>query len=352
MKGKMQNYEFGVSYFSNRFKKHLITDLKALKKDGFTSILHTFSEEDFLFNPETIKELVNLSKDYGFSVWIDPWGFGKAFGGEALSRFLLDNYDAWQVLSNNKKIPVACLNNPKFYDYMTKWIDTVLQMDIDYIFWDEPHFAITDWNKLINEKNTAIWGCRCDICQKKYKEMYNKEMPYDLTKEVAEFRSISIMNFLKKLSSYAKKNARKKIKISICLISADNPYLRSASFEDMAKIKEVDGLGVDPYWFWIKEFTKKSINVYEHNYKFAKHVFDVCSKYGKEPHFWLQGFKIKKGEEYELVQAINAARDAGVKSLWVWGYDGCSMMSSLKSDEPEKTWKTIVKEFKKIKNNL
>ncbi len=348
MENAEKNFEFGVSYFSNRFKKHLITDLKNLKKDGFTSILHTFSEEDFIFNPNTIKELVKVSKEYGFKVWMDPWGFGKAFGGEALSRFLLDNYDAWQVLSNGKKIPVACLNNPKFFNYMKKWIDTVLDMDIDYIFWDEPHFAITNWNKLTDENAEAVWGCRCEVCQEKYKKMYGEKMPHNL-KKVFEFRSLSIQDFLKKLTLYAKQKSKNKVKISICLISADNPYLRSASFEDMAKIKQVDNLGVDPYWFWLKKFGKK-IDVYQHNYKFAKHIVDVGREYNKKTHFWLQGFKIKKGEEYELVQAISAAKNTGIKSFWVWGYQGCSMMSSLSSDEPEKTWKTIVKEFKKIRN--
>jgi len=334
--------EFGVSYFSNRNLKHFKTDLQNLKKDGFNAILHTYSEEDFLWHTGNLKDMCKMSKDMGFSTWIDPWGVGKVFGGEALSRFLLDNHDCWQVLSNGKQFPVACMNNPKFMEYMKKWVDNVLPMEIDYIFWDEPHFAMSgNWLKMKDPEFEPVWGCRCDICKGEYKKMTGKPMPLSL-KEAQPFRSLSIKKFLTTLTNYAKKQ-KPSVKISICLVSADNPYMRSATFEDMAQIKNNDGLGVDPYWFWIPK-----LDVYAHNKKYCDHIKKVCDETGKEAHFWLQGFKIPEGRENELVLGIRAAEDAGIDRQWVWGYEGCHMMSSLTCANPEKAWKIIVKEFKRI----
>ncbi len=333
--------EVGVSYFSNRFSDHFKKDLIDLKRDGFNSILHTYSEEDFKWSQGNVADMCKLSKDKGFKVWIDPWAVLRIFGGESLSWWLLANPDIWQVMSDGQSEPMACFNNPKTLSLMKEWIDSAMKMEIDTVMWDEPHFAIKNW--IMAKGKNLIWGCRCAICQKKFEKKYNKKMPVNFDQEVTDFRSNSIKEFLTKLSLYVREIKGKTIKISTVLVSIENAMKRGASFEDMAKIKEVDDLGVDPYWFWMDP----KPNVYEHNYKFAKLITDICKQYKKESHFWLQGFRIPKGREGELTTAIQAAKDSGVDKFWVWGYQGCHMMSSLASGDPKKVWQTIVKELKK-----
>ncbi len=331
----MKNFtEIGVSYFSNRHLNHFVADLKSLKKDGFNSILHTFSEEDLMYSSENVKDMVKAGRDYGFKTWIDPWAVGRVFGGESFSNFLLENTTAWQVLSNGKKIPAACLNNPVFRKFMKEWADAAIDMGVDAVLWDEPHFQVK------KSGNKTAWACRCPYCREAYEIENLKAMPvFKMDLSVIKFRENSVKRFVSDMSAYIKDKSRGKIKISVVLLTSVSDIQRSATFESMAGIKQVDSLGVDPYWYWMKGKT----DVYSQNYTAASRINEICAMAGKEPHFWLQGFGYKKGKEAQALQAIKAAKDAGIKNLWVWGYKGGEMMSSLSSDRPDVVWKTVLK---------
>jgi hypothetical protein len=338
MEMKMRKFtEIGVSYFSNRHLKHFITDIKSLKKDGFNSILHTFSEEDMLYSRGNVRDMVKASHDHGFKVWIDPWAVGRVFGGESLSNFLLENPAAWQLMSDNKRFPAACLNNPSFREYMKSWTDAALSMGVDAIMWDEPHF------KLKPKGKKTMWACRCAYCREAYELRNLKAMPvFKLDDSVKHFREFSVKKFIADMSSYVKENSGGKVKVSVVLLTSVDDTARSATYESVANIKQVDSLGVAPYWYW----TKGRPDIYGMNYKAGFRIKDICMSTGKTPHFWLQGFGYKAGKEDQALQAINAAKDAGIANIWVWGYQGCEMMSSLASDRPAMVWKTIVKGLK------
>ena len=42
----------GVSYFGNRILRHVAADMEGLAADGFTGVLHTFSENDLAYYRE------------------------------------------------------------------------------------------------------------------------------------------------------------------------------------------------------------------------------------------------------------------------------------------------------------
>src|SRR5262245_51746503 len=54
--------QFATSYFGNRILRHVITDMNALRQNGFDIVLHTFSELDLRFYPRTMVEIVDASK--------------------------------------------------------------------------------------------------------------------------------------------------------------------------------------------------------------------------------------------------------------------------------------------------
>jgi hypothetical protein len=331
----MNNFdEKGISYFSNRHIGHFISDLKALKKTGFNSVMHTFSEEDMLYSAGNIRDMVAAGKEHGFKSWIDPRGVGRVFGGGSLSAFLLENTAAWQVLSDGKKYPAACVNNPLFRKFMTGWIDTAVSTGVDAIMWDNPGFAL----KLKGSKK--IWGCRCAYCREGYEIQNLKSMPlFKMDESVAAFRDLSIKRFIAQMSAYAKQISSGKIKISAMFSSSQDTPFKSAVFESIANLKDVDTLGTAPYWFNSPEKT----DVYEFCLKAASSITEICELSGKKPHFWLQGFGYKKGKEGQAMQAANAAKDAGIKNLWVWGLNGGQIMSSISSDNPSNTWKAIIR---------
>ena len=130
----------GVSYFGNRIPEHFVNrDLPDIIAHGCTYIVHTFSENDLQHYATSLKSMVTATHEAGLEAYIDPWGVGGVFGGEAYSEFLPNNLDAWQTKLDGTPVPMACLNAPMFREFMRTWVDAAVELGADVIFWDEPH---------------------------------------------------------------------------------------------------------------------------------------------------------------------------------------------------------------------
>ena len=140
--------KYGLSYFGCRYPQHFKKDLDELKKKGFQKVLITYSENDYFFYSKTIKLLNQIAKENGFETYLNPWGVLGIFGGEAFSKFLLDNIDIWQKNNLGEIVPHACLTNPKTLELLMKWLNSALEIQSDYIFWDEPHFILKIFKKI------------------------------------------------------------------------------------------------------------------------------------------------------------------------------------------------------------
>jgi len=324
---------YGVSYFGNRILKHVEEDMKELKEIGFDVIVHTFSENDHKFYFRTMKDIVKLTKDLGMEVWIDPWGVGGIFGGEAFSNFLIENPSEWQITNRGRAVGSACFNSPKFREYMKRWLEAAVETGADAVFWDEPHFHILkDFPK--------EWTCRCERCREKYKETYGHDMPEEFTEEVSNFRNETIKDFFEEVLSYSKKLGMKNV---ICFLPFESELFGLKDYESIAKIENVDNIGSDPYWMafklkmnpFLKETTQK--------------ILKLSSKYGKENHIWLQAFKVPRGREEDIVKGAKILKKENVDTVLFWGVFACKHISSIAPDDPEKTWeivKQIVREVR------
>src|SRR4051794_3469013 len=102
--------KLGCSYFGNRILNHVREDMRELRDMGCTYVVHTFSENDMLFYPDTIRQMVDITHEAGMEAHIDPWGVGRVFGGEAFSNFASQNVDAMQMVSDGKPVGSACPN--------------------------------------------------------------------------------------------------------------------------------------------------------------------------------------------------------------------------------------------------
>ena len=316
---------YGVSYFGNRILKHVEEDMKELKEIGFDVIVHTFSENDHKFYFRTMKDIVKLTKDLGMEVWIDPWGVGGVFGGEAFSNFLIENPSEWQITNRGRAVGSACFNSPKFREYMKRWLEAAVETGADAVFWDEPHFHILkDFPK--------EWTCRCERCREKYKETYGHDMPEEFTEEVSNFRNETIKDFFEEVLSYSKKLGMKNV---ICFLPFESELFGLKDYESIAKIENVDNIGSDPYWMafklkmnpFLKETTQK--------------ILKLSSKYGKENHIWLQAFKVPRGREEDIVKGVKILKKENVDTVLFWGVFACKHISSIAPDDPEKTWEVV-----------
>ena len=162
-------------------------DLVHIKEAGYNAILHTWSEEDLQYYYDTMKQIVNDSAAMGLSVYVNPWGVGRVFGGEAYSELTARNHDMCQVAIDGKPKVAACPNHPEFRAYMHKWIATVCDTNVSTIFWDEPHFYF-------EKGGLSNWSCRCEKCRAKFRTKFGYEMPAELTDDVKHFREESLID--------------------------------------------------------------------------------------------------------------------------------------------------------------
>ncbi len=191
--------KLGCSYFGNRILKHFLVDLRELQEMGCTFVVHTYSENDMVFCHAAVADLVAATKEAGLEAWIDPWGVGKVFGGEAFSNFVMQNVDAMQVLSDGLPAGLACPNHPRFRSFMREWIDAAASTGAQVAFWDEPHFYIPTW--MGGRPNT--WGCRCEHCQRLFEQINGYPMPTEETDQVHSFKEHCIVSKSTALRSFS-----------------------------------------------------------------------------------------------------------------------------------------------------
>lgn len=327
--------KFGVSYFDNRFLSHTSSDIKKISEFSHY-IVHTVSETDLLFHKAVLTKIFSESRKAGLEVWADPWGLGGVFGGEALSRFLLEHRDSWQVMSDGRIVPSACLNRPEWRSFAKEWILNVRDMGAQVLFWDEPHVAFDFESEL-----AGIFSCTCPVCQELFKKEYGEVLPHRLTQEVREFRLETIKTFLDEMMSYTKS---KGMKNALCLYAFKGHEEFDRIWQKAAALKDLDIFGCDPYWRW--RVQKKP---YEHVAEFSKRVVDQAHINTKESQIWIQAMRLPSGTEHEIEDAIKAAVDQKVEYVAAWSYDGGEILDTVLSENPARVREVLEKTFKKYK---
>ncbi len=330
----------GISYFGNRYIKHFQEDLAEIVSFPFQYIIHTFSENDLLYYRKTLEDFVSLSKKSGLEVYLDPWGVGRIFGGEAFSKFVADFPGECQILASGKRVAAACPNRTSFQDFMMNWVEVACDLGPDVIFWDEPHYYVDGALALKNPDAYEDWGCCCDICRLQFSSEYGHSMGKTLTSEVIEFREKKLILFLKRLSERVHS---KKIRNAVCLLPVPLPkfsrILGIEKWESLAGLKEIDILSTDPYWCLMNQPLHEFVG------NFSKRVIELAQKFGKESEIWIQGFKIPLGKEKEVFEAIQLVESLNPSRMAVWSHQATDCMSELACDDSEKVWNEIRKGF-------
>ncbi|MCB1196552.1 hypothetical protein KDK77_10245 [bacterium] len=336
--------ERGISYFGIRFPDHAYRDLEAIRQAGCTYVVHTLSEEDIQFNLSNMEKIVVKTKDLGLQAHLDPWGVAGIFGGETFSRYVALKPEVQQVASDGKRRPLACINHPDLWNLMYSWINAAVDIGADVIFWDEPHFFVPGWLDDTSPKD--VWGCRCSICQQKFRVMFNEPMPHEETADVLAFKKASLLEFLGAMFRYTN---RKNTKNTLCLLP-DEKLRDSGFWEPFVALPHLDGFGTDPYWIRKKQ-SEPDFNLAQYIRPFCVKVRQLAGKYGIRGHIWVQNFSIPNGWENDIADVIDIILSEGIKDISAWSYYGTKGMGILTSSCPETVWKTLSGKYLEIENN-
>ncbi len=355
--------ETGVSYFDQRSLRHVREDLADMVAHGCTYVVHCLTESDLIWRRETMREIVAATHDAGLEAWMDPWAVMGIFGGESLSRFLVEHPEALQVATDGKRLPAACPNHPETRRYMREWVRAGAEAGGDVVFWDEPHFAGVGM-ELLREGGYA---CYCDWCQQKFRRSARHAMPPVMDGEVRRFRELFLVEFLSEMCQEAR---RQSLRNALCLIPTDfegaglteyagrvrawwerqgvkrdRPWLEFgiADWDAAASIADLDVFGCDPYWYAAKADPEPFARA------FSRRAAEVSKKYGRGTQVWVQAFAVPEGREEELRMGVRVAVEEGATHVAAWSYEGTASMSAIRCARPEVVWRVLGEAFREAR---
>lgn len=334
--------ECGASYFGVRDPRHAARDLERFRSDGLTAVLHTFSERDRLYYRETMREIIDESHERGLQTYVNPWGVGRVFGGEALSEFIGRTPEAKQVLSTGDPLPAACFNHPAFRSYMRGWVEDAVDIGADVVFWDEPHWYIPEWHgETVPE---GSWNCRCDECRERFRERYDREMPATETDEVVEFREDSLIEFLEEMMALVHAEGARN---ALCLLPGAHPDHGLSDWERLAASEYLDVFATDPYWAGYDEDPETYVQ------ENVELVADLAETYDVKSQIWIQGFHLDGDSATidDVRTATRTVREGGIDSVFMWGWDGCRVIYDIACEDPEAVWAAYLDELPAVAAN-
>ncbi|WP_227378674.1 hypothetical protein [Haladaptatus halobius] len=332
----MPNIEAGTSYFGVRDPEHAETDLDRFSDAGLDAVLHTFSERDREFYRETMADIVAASHDRSLSVYVNPWGVGGVFGGEAFSRFVARNPDSRQVLNTGERVSAACFNDPAFREFVREWTHDAAGLGADVLFWDEPHWHNVHWYG--DDHPNDVWCCRCEHCRGLYRERYDESMPATETERVSTFREESMLDFLDEMMALTRDEGAEN---AVCLMPTQSADHGPRDWAQLAKNDHIDVLATDPYWAAFTEDAEPG----EYVARFGKELVEITDDHDLRSQLWIQGFGLRGDSAPDDVRTATRTALDLADSVFMWGYDGCRAISKIACAEPMAVWEAYLDEL-------
>ena len=326
--------ETGTSYFGVRDPRHAERDLDRFVDEGLSAVLHTFSERDRSYYRDTMADIVAAGAARGLTTYVNPWGVGRVFGGEALSEFIGRRPEARQRLSTGSALPAACFNHPEFREYVRGWVEDAVGIGADVVFWDEPHWYIPEWHG--DSVPEGAWTCRCDACRERYRDRYDEAMPAAETEQVAELREDSLVEFLEEMMALVRERGARN---ALCLLPDAHPEHGIRDWRRLAASDHLDVFATDPYWAGYGEDPETYVR------DATETVVDLAGEHDLESQIWIQGFGLDADATGAVRTATRTALEGGVDSVFAWGWDGCRVISDIACEDPEAVWRAYLDEL-------
>lgn len=321
----MQELRIGCAYHSNRLLKSVREDMEEIVANGFDTVIHMLTHNDWRRCPSVCKDIFSYTKELGLDFWVDNWGLMGAPGDPC--HFLSYHPEAARRYSDGSlNAPFVCLNNPEYIKWSKEWIDLVYDCGGRKIFWDEP-FLKSDEEK---------FACGCPVCKELFKKTYNREMPVKPDDDCIDFQVRTIINYFKEVTAYS---ASKGMINSVCVMPGGRLGINLDNIHRLCEVENMNNVGTDPYWSKSKPECTGAW-VYKYVYERAKKAMDVCNGIGRDHNIWIKAYDCLSGRERDVVYAAEAAYDAGARNIFFWGFRGCDG-NEYRSDNPLMHWAAV-----------
>ena len=331
----------GAAYHGNRMPHHAREDLRDMMHNGMDLAVHMLSHTDWVRHINKIKEIVDISTELGLESWMDNWGLGGPPGD--ISYFLALHPEAHQYYSNGEIDPVrVCLNSEAFRQWMREWIDAVEFTGARTIFWDEPQLPLL---RKQGDEYSGVYSCACPHCRELFRAKYGHEMPATIDDEAREFRLDTLRDYFVSLTAYS---AQKGIRNAVCVMPGELGQFGIGidTLDTICGIDTLDNIGTDPYWVGVTQ--ARDITPYEYVYTRTRRALDTARRFGKGHNIWIQSYGNPRGREEEIVEAAEAAYDAGARTIIAWSYYG-GESNNYAAANPEKTWIATCDAFRRLR---
>jgi hypothetical protein len=221
------------------------------------------------------------------------------------------------------------------------------------LFWDEPNIPHVP----IPGTDDHYSACTCPTCRKLFEERYGKRMPAVMDRDVSLFRNDVMIEYHNFITQYASSLGMKNI---VCFMpyqlsgmrkQTEKEKLLNFDIDAVCSMPYVDSIGTDPYWYGADTylFGDAPQSPYEYNYNATKLCIEKANKHGKDHNIWIQGYGAPAGREEEIIEATEAAYDAGAKTILSWSYRAAES-HSYRSSNVERSWLSTVEGLKRIKS--
>lgn len=327
--------KLGAAYHGNRMPHHAYEDMRDMMNNGMDIVVHMLSHTDWDRHLNKMKEIITISDEVGLETWVDNWGLGGPPGDK--SHFLSYHPEAHQFYSDGTMDPVrVCLNSEDYRKWVCEWIDAVEYAGGKTIFWDEPHIPM-------RSGVPDVYSCACPHCRELFTARFGYEMPEKINDDARRFRLDSIREYFEYITSYS---ASKGIRNVVCVMLGADNGISLKTLDSICGVKTLDNIGSDPYWLHIPQ--DELTSVYDFVYRNTKENLKVSEHFGKDHNIWIQTYNTPRGREEEIVEAAEAAYDAGARTILAWGYYG-SESNDYAAKNPEKTWRITCDAFHRIR---
>lgn len=329
--------QFGVSYFGVRNPQYTARDLDEMVRLGFDYVVVTFSEDDYRFYLESVATCVEQAHERGLEVWVDPWGVGGIFGGEAFTEIGAWEVEAQQQRSDGRSLPLLCPTSDVVRDYLKRWITTVAdRLQADAIFWDEPHFFLPFGESAAH----GLWSCQCMRCQDGFKAAYGYPLPATETAAVQQWKQDAVVALLEDVTAIA---AGFHLRNIVCVLP-DEGQLDGleAKLDLFAANPHLDVLSTDPYPLLFGQPIESTRG-------FCEALLCSCNRHGKVAQMWIQGFRVEAGDEPLLGKEMKLMAACGIRDIAVWSYLATAYMSSHACADSKRVWQVVVKSMSQLR---